>query len=115
MYFQDRSDKVSGKETAFDSLARKQEIFLDILSSNCSQNGHTKFLFNDRYEDALTEGEKELKNCIRELDRSLKRYNLKRILCKVKTINIFLCRLSDESKQTSAYINFMKSLENFGL
>lgn len=76
VYLQDRAEKlncVDGKND-FDRLARLQEIFLDVLSSRCSQCGHIKFIFNDRYEDALTPGEKEFKACIMEFEKRLERY-----------------------------------------
>jgi hypothetical protein len=57
----------TNSEDNFAELARLQEIFLDILSSHCSRNQSTKFLMKERYVDALSAEELEMKDHIRTI------------------------------------------------
>ena len=60
--------------TNFDELARKEEIFLDLLSFECSQFDATKYLMKDRYIDALTEEEKEIREFVEKMTKEMLRY-----------------------------------------
>jgi hypothetical protein len=70
-FMQDSADKLQ-KSNIFPELARKQEIFLDLLSSYCStMSGPAVFLMNPRYQDALSSGELEMKALISEIAKSM--------------------------------------------
>lgn len=54
------------------SLARKQEIFLDILSSQCAVSLQMEFLMNDKFEKALSPSELQLRDVVRDFEKNLK-------------------------------------------
>lgn len=95
VYLQEKNERNNyiGGKSDFDRLARIQEIFLDVLSSRCSQCGHIKFIFNDRYADALTPGEIEFKDCIKNFESQLGRYFLATILSYYFFKIVILCFL----------------------
>lgn len=66
-YVEDPNGPSANTDDNFPELARLQEIFLDILSSHCSKNDSTKFLMKERYFDALSEEEKEMKEYVRTI------------------------------------------------
>lgn len=55
------------RHTNFDELARKEEIFLDLLSFECSKYDATKYLMRERYVDALSDEEKEMKRFVNQM------------------------------------------------
>ena len=55
------------------SLARKQEIFLDILASQCAVSLQMEFLMNAKFEKALSPPELQLRDAVCEFEEKLKR------------------------------------------
>ena len=55
------------------SLARRQEIFLDILASQCAVSLQMEFLMNDKFEKALSPPELLLRDTVRHFQKELDR------------------------------------------
>lgn len=53
-------------DRSFAQLARLQEIFLDMLSNYCCRNS-TRFLMQNQYEHALSEGELAMKRFFQKI------------------------------------------------
>ena len=53
------------------SLARKQEIFLDILTSKCAVSLQMEFLMNLKFEKALSPSELLLRDAVRQFEINL--------------------------------------------
>ena len=58
----------------YHSLARRQEILLDILALECARNGTVKFLMKDRYHHGLSPEEIEMKNFLRQVAKDYNKY-----------------------------------------
>lgn len=72
----DKSKKTHKRKTDFWALARTQEIMLDQLSGECARSGTAKFLMKERYADALSTGEQEMKALMQKLFSDLIKYVL---------------------------------------
>lgn len=83
------------EEELMSSLARKQEIFLDILASRCSLNVRMEFLMNSKFEKALSDPELQLKQAVRQFEDSLE-------------------RLPAESRQNVAFRRIIDTLHSLG-
>ena len=75
-----RDDKAS-----YASLARKQDIFLDVLTSECILNTGVTSLLDPRYEPLLSEPESKLKQIIEDFVRQIEEND---IVSQSKSFNI---------------------------
>ena len=68
-----RDTSASSDQQYMSSLARKQEIFLDILASKCAVSSQMEFLMNAKFEKALSPSELQLREVVRQFEDNLKR------------------------------------------
>lgn len=62
------------REKHMSSLARKQEIFLDLLGSKCAVSLQMEFLMNKKFEKALSPTELLLRDTVLEFETNLLRF-----------------------------------------
>lgn len=62
------------REKHMSSLARKQEIFLDLLGSKCAVSLQMEFLMNKKFEKALLPTELLLRDTVLEFETNLLRF-----------------------------------------
>jgi hypothetical protein len=106
----------SSSEDNFAELARLQEIFVDILSSHCSRMESTKFLMKERYVDALSEEEKEMKEFVQTIIDGMVRYcfDPPSLSPPCSSCGPTLHRLSSNAKGTGAFKHLKKSIQELG-
>ena len=68
-----RQDNIQ-REKHMSSLARKQEIFLDLLGSKCAVSLQMEFLMNKKFEKALSPTELLLRDTVLEFETNLLRF-----------------------------------------
>jgi hypothetical protein len=86
---------LASTETNYPEWARKQEIFIDLLASFCSSNESTKFLMKERYSDALSDEDREMKEFVSMMTEKL-------------------LQVSPEAKKTKAYEHLKRSIQELG-
>jgi hypothetical protein len=113
-----RQDNIQ-REKHMSSLARKQEIFLDLLGSKCAVSLQMEFLMNKKFEKALSPTELLLRDTVLEFETNLLRFvhyyiNIIHfnLLCMCNVWHS--CRLPQESKNNVAFGRIMDMLKSLG-